>query len=179
MLIYAHFETEFFIFFLREIKMCILKYNKHQKKAFSPTFFILALLRIWVPWLCYWPLLFMFCPVSNAGNPVNKQTNFPVKSNGVFFPPGPTSTSSVLPKFLSVRSKKIYVQTLRCRAPCDSLCTNGSVPCTAAETLARTLLASLEWKSGAFPLQHRVTDHPCLVSCSTVVPTFKSVLCSK
>ena len=42
--------------------------------------------------------------------------------------------------YLCVEKKK--VQTLRCRATCESLCANGSVPCTAAETIARTNLAS-------------------------------------
>ena len=38
--------------------------------------------------------------------------------------------------------KKEYVQTLRCRATRESLCANGSVLCTAAETIARTKLGS-------------------------------------
>ena len=61
--------------------------------------------------------------------------------------------------------KKKKVQTLRCRATRESLCANGSVPCTAAETIARTKLASFVWeqkKSGAF-LKHR----PC-PSCTDV-----------
>ena len=42
---------------------------------------------------------------------------------------------------------KKYVQTLRCRATRESLCAiNGSVPCTAAKTLARTKLASFVWQ---------------------------------
>ena len=64
---------------------------------------------------------------------------------------------------------KKKVQTLQCRATRESLCANVCVPCTAAETTARALLASFVLKR-AFFLQ---PDHP------RRVPTLKSALWSK
>ena len=66
--------------------------------------------------------------------------------------------------YLCVRKKS--VQTLRCWATRESLCANGSVPCTAAETIARTLLASFVLNLGAFPLKQWPSGR---------VPTFKSL----
>ena len=66
--------------------------------------------------------------------------------------------------------EKINVQTLRCRATREILCANGSVPCTAAETITRTKRASFVWeflKIQGLSLWN--TDH------ARRVPTFKSM----
>ena len=59
--------------------------------------------------------------------------------------------------YLCVGEKK--VQTLRCRATCESLCANGSVPCTTAETIAQTKLASFVWEEEKFRGFPYETDH--------------------